>query len=178
MEINNSNCSYSLLTENTINAFISSEDVRFYKHRGFDLSGIMRAFYVNLVYKNRTEGGSTITQQLVKNLTQNTEVKLSRKWKELKSAIELESRFTKREILEAYLASIYFGRNYYGICEASFGYFGKSIADLTLSESSFLAGMITSPNYYIKYNEIANIRKNTVLKLMLKQKKITPTNFS
>ena len=177
MEINNSNCGYSLLTDNTINAFISSEDVRFYKHQGFDLLGIMRALYINLFYKNRTEGASTITQQLVKNLTQNTEIKLSRKWKEIKSAIELESHFTKREILEAYLASIYFGRNYYGICEAAFGYFGKYIADLTLSESAFLASMITSPNYYIKSNEIANIRKNEVLELMLKHQKINPDEF-
>ena len=169
-QINNSNCSYSQLSNHIKNAVITSEDNKFFNHHGFNIISILRALKKNIINKKYVEGGSSITQQLVKNLTNNNKRNLLRKVKELLLAIYLESNFNKDQIFEAYLASSYFGRSYIGICEAAYGYFGKSVNDLSLSESAWLASILPSPNNLNKKN--CNKLKNSVLHKLLKLKKL------
>lgn len=163
------------IPEHVQNAFIAVEDERFWKHYGIDFQGIARALY-NDIFNRRLEGGSTITQQLARNAFPiGRERTLRRKVQEAILAIELERRYTKKEILEMYLNHIYFGRDAYGIEVASRTYFGKPAKDLSPAEGALLAGLPQAPNTYepIGNPEAARRRRNVVLELMAKQGYIT-----
>ena len=151
-------------------AVIAIEDNRFYHHFGFDVQGIMRATLVNLQYGEIEEGASTITQQLVKNLFLARDQTFGRKAEELLLAMDMEANFSKDEILELYLNTIYYGSNYYGIAEASEGYFGKYPRDLKLPEAAMLAGVPNAPSLYSPYVNfmLAKKRQITVLDAMVK----------
>jgi penicillin-binding protein 1A len=129
-------------------AFIAAEDQRFYQHHGIDERGIIRAFIGNLASPGRPEGGSTITQQVVKNLLVGDDVTYQRKIREMIVASRLESTLSKNEILQLYLDSVYMGRGAWGIEMAARSYFGKSAKDLTLPEAAMLAGLLKGPSYY------------------------------
>ena len=163
------------LQPHTLNAFIAIEDKRFYEHNGYDLKRIIKASLVNLKNQSKSQGASTITQQLVKNILLNSEKTYSRKFKEIMLAIKTEKNFNKEEILNMYLNSIYFGSNAYGIESASNLYFDKSASELDINESAILAGIIKSPVYYspINYPEHSLKRKNIVLKQMYENGYIT-----
>src|SRR3984957_17389365 len=128
-------------------AFIAAEDRRFYQHHGIDEHGIIRAFIGNLAESGRPQGGSTITQQVVKNLLVGDGVTYERKIREMIVASRLEQSLSKNEILELYLNSIYLGRNSWGIEMAARIYFGKKAKELTLGEGALLAGLTKGPNY-------------------------------
>ena len=132
-------------------AVVAVEDTRFYKQRGFDLIGIARAVVVNVEAGEIQEGGSTITQQTVKNLFLTSDRTFTRKAEELILARGLEKNFDKDEILERYLNSIYFGSNFYGVRDAAQGYFGKEPADLSIAECAMLAGLPNAPSLYSPY---------------------------
>jgi penicillin-binding protein 1A len=129
-------------------AFIAAEDQRFYQHHGIDEHGIIRAFIGNLANPGRPEGGSTITQQVVKNLLVGEDVTYQRKIREMIVASRLESTLSKNDILLLYLNSTYLGRGSWGVEMASRSYFGKSAKDLTLAEGAMLAGLLKGPSYY------------------------------
>lgn len=151
-------------------AVIAVEDNRFYSHPGFDINGIFRAALVNLQYGEVTEGASTITQQLVKNLFLSQEQTMSRKVEELLLALDFEFRYSKNEILSLYLNTIYFGSGYYGIYDASRGYFGKDPSELTLPEAAMLAGLPNAPSLYSPYEDfiLAKKRQFIVLEAMVR----------
>ena len=128
--------------------FIAAEDQRFYQHHGIDERGIIRAFIGNLANPGRPEGGSTITQQVVKNLLVGADVTYQRKIREMIVASRLENTLSKNEILQLYINSVYMGRGAWGIEMAAHAYFGKSAKDLTLSEAAMLAGLLKGPSYY------------------------------
>ncbi|MBO0752026.1 MAG: transglycosylase domain-containing protein, partial [Bradyrhizobiaceae bacterium] len=129
-------------------AFIAAEDQRFYEHKGVDERGIVRAMVANMARSGRPQGGSTITQQVVKNLLVGDDVTYERKMREMIVATRLEHTLSKGEILELYLNSIYLGRGAWGIELAARNYFGKSASALTLAEGALLAGMPKGPTYY------------------------------
>lgn len=157
-------------------AIIAVEDNRFYRHSGFDIEGIARALLVNLQTGTLTEGGSTITQQLVKNLFLTQEKTFGRKVEEVVLAIDMELRYSKEEILEMYLNTIYFGSGAYGIGDAAKIYFGKKPADLTLSESAMLAGLPNAPTAFSPHNDLeaAKQRQAVVLAAMVRNSYIGP----
>lgn len=128
-------------------AFIAAEDKGFYRHWGFSPTGIARAAYYDLRSRSLALGGSTITQQLVKNTYFNPEKSFLRKFQEIVLAVKLERTYTKDEILEMYLNSVYFGEGVFGIENAAQRYFAKSAKDLSLAESSLLAGILPAPAY-------------------------------
>jgi penicillin-binding protein 1A len=130
------------------NAFIAAEDRRFYQHKGIDERGLIRAFVSTLAQSGRPEGGSTVTQQLVKNLLVGDDRTYERKIREMIVAARVESTLTKGEILELYLNSVYLGRGSWGIELAARNYFGKSVRELTLGEGALLAGLTKGPNYF------------------------------
>lgn len=141
-------------------AFITTEDRQFYEHSGIDLKAVLRAF-VALVQNSGevTQGGSTITQQLARNIFLSHEVSIERKVKEMFIAVELENTYTKDEILEFYINNIYFGNGFYGIEAAARGYFGKTVTDLTTSEMIFLCAIPNSPSLYDPVSNISNTLK-------------------
>lgn len=150
--------------------FIAAEDARFYSHKGFDIIRIFGALFSDIKTGNYNQGGSTISQQLIKNSHLTTDKTLSRKVQELFLSIQLENRFSKDEILEMYLNFIYFGNGAYGIEAASRAYFGKTASKLTLEEGALLAGIIKAPSYYAPHlNMKASLeRRNLILNLMAK----------
>ncbi|MGN1053262.1 MAG: transglycosylase domain-containing protein, partial [Candidatus Scatosoma sp.] len=156
-------------------AFIDAEDKHFYTHGGTDFLRMARAALNNLRARSFKEGASTISQQLIKNTHLTQEKTIKRKLLELKLTGELESRYTKDEILEKYLNSIYFGHNCFGIKSAAEFYFSKSPDELTLSEGAALAGIVKSPNNYspFKNPEKCKARRSAALAAMLKRKHIT-----
>jgi penicillin-binding protein 1A len=129
-------------------AFVAAEDQRFFDHHGIDERGLVRAFVVNMMQPGRPQGGSTITQQVVKNLLVGDDVTYERKVREIIVTSRLEHTLTKPEILELYLNSIYFGRNSWGVELAARNWFGKSIKDVSLAEAAMLAGLVKGPNYF------------------------------
>ena len=157
------------------NAIIATEDKGFYHHEGISIRGTIAALVTDIRSKSLTHGGSTLTQQLVKNLYLNPERTWRRKAVEALMALLLEARFSKDEILEGYLNEIYLGQNgavqIIGVEQASQVYFGKHVTYLTLPEAATLAGMIRSPNLLtpLRYPDRAKVRRDTVLKLMLDQ---------
>lgn len=161
-------------------AIVAAEDRRFYEHGAIDLMGIARAAIANYTAGSTVEGGSTISQQLVKNLFLSEERTMTRKLRELVLAVQLERKYTKDEILELYLNTIYFGHGTYGIGEASRTYFGKEPAELTLSECAILAGLPQAPSAYdpIDHPEEATKRMTIVLMLMAREGYITAKEAS
>ena len=129
-------------------AFVAAEDRRFFQHHGVDERGIIRAFIGNLGQSGRPQGGSTITQQVVKNLLVGEDVSYERKIREMIVASRLETILTKNEILELYLNSTYLGRGSWGVEMAARTYFGKPAKDLSVGEGAMLAGLLKGPNYY------------------------------
>ncbi len=128
-------------------AFVAAEDKRFYEHKGIDERGLIRAFIANLANSGHPQGGSTITQQVVKNLLVGDDLTYERKIREMVVATRLERTLSKDEILELYLNSVYLGRGSWGIELAARSYFGKPAKDLTLEEGALLAGLTKGPNY-------------------------------
>jgi penicillin-binding protein 1A len=129
-------------------AFVAAEDRRFFQHHGVDERGIIRAFIGNLAEPGRPQGGSTITQQVVKNLLVGDDVSYERKIREMIVASRLESTLSKNDILTLYLNSAYLGRGSWGVEMAARSYFGKSAKDLTLAEGAMLAGLLKGPSYF------------------------------
>jgi len=165
-------------------AVVVTEDARFWHHPGVDPIGIFRALFRNVRAGGVAEGGSTLTQQLVKNYYLTPERSMKRKVTEAFMAVILDAKYSKQEILEAYLNDIYLGRNrsisIVGVGEAARFYFGKPVAELQPAESAMLAGMIKSPNNYSPFvrPDLSLQRRNTVLGLMLKAKKIDQATYA
>ncbi len=156
-------------------AVVSIEDERFYQHRGIDFTGIVRAAVTNVTRKRVEEGGSTITQQLARNLFLTRKKSITRKIAEIVLALQIERRYTKAEILELYLNQIYWGHNAYGVESAALVYFNKHASDLTLSEAAMLAGVIEGPEKFSPYKNMegAKQRQATVLGKMVQLGVIT-----
>ena len=163
-----------------IDATISTEDKRFYNHTGFDFLRILKSIYVNISTKNLSEGASTITQQLARNLFSNFDKTWQRKLKEAWYAFRLEINYSKDEILEAYLNTINYGHGIYGIENASKFYFNKKAKDLTLAEAAILINIPKSPNNYSPINNYnkAKERQKYVLKIMLNNQIITEDEYN
>lgn len=161
------------ISPNIQKAVISTEDHRFYQHHGFDLIGIGRALVGFVIHRgNVVGGGSTLTQQLVKNSFLTNEQSLLRKFKELFIALEVEKKYSKEEILEMYLNHSYFGNGVYGVEDASQKYFGTSAKDISVSNAAVLAGALKAPSLYnpIDNYEKTKNRRDTVLGLMVDNK--------
>ena len=160
-------------------AIVSIEDHRFFDHNGIDLRGVARALWADIRHQAIIEGGSTITQQFVKNAYIRNEKTLARKVREAALAWQLEQRWSKDRILTAYLNTIYFGNGAYGIQQASRAYFGKAARKLGLAESALLAGIPSDPSLYdpVTNPRKAKARRRQVLGLMLEQGKITQRDF-
>jgi penicillin-binding protein 1A len=156
-------------------AFIAIEDRRFYSHYGVDPLGIARAAVANVLHRGVSQGGSTLTQQLAKNLFLTQERTLQRKLQELELALWLERKHSKSEILELYLNRVYFGSGAYGVEAAAQRYFGKSAKNVTLAEAAMLAGLVKSPSRLApnRNPEGAKKRAQTVLSAMAEAKFIT-----
>ncbi len=177
--------SISQMPMNLRNAFVAVEDARFYTHNGIDVKRIIGAFVKNFV-SGTQQGGSTITQQLIKNTILSSEQSYKRKIQEAYLAMQLETQYTKEQILESYLNTIYLGENYYGVYTAARGYFGKELYELSLRECAMLAGLCTNPyyynprrNYYTRTSEttdyaaITNNRTDYALRMMYENQFIT-----
>lgn len=158
------------------NAIIAAEDRRFYDHGAIDVLSVGRAMVANYMAGETVEGGSTISQQTVKNIFLTHERSLTRKVLELFLAIQLEKYYTKDQILEIYLNTIYFGHGAYGIGPASRTYFGKEPRDLSIPECALIAGLPQAPSAYdpIDHPEEAKKRTAIVLVLMAREGYITP----
>ena len=158
------------LPRDYIDSVVAVEDKRFYRHKGIDMIAIGRALCNDIRAGALVEGGSTITQQLAKNQYFTQEKKLSRKAAELFMAVEMEEHFSKDEILELYVNSIYFGNGYYGVREASLGYYGKEPEALTQEECMMLAGIPNAPSVYnpVDNRELAQERLAQVQNLIEK----------
>lgn len=164
------------ISQETIDALIAAEDKDFYDHDGFSITGIIRAFYGNLLSREITSGGSTITQQLVKNTLLTERQTFMRKYQELAIAVAVENRYSKDEILEMYLNSIFFGGTVFGIGEAAEFYFDTEPSELNLAQSSMLVGILPAPNAYsptLGNIEYAKERQRTVLDRMVRNEYIT-----
>ncbi len=150
------------------NAVIAVEDSRFYSHNGIDIKGIVRAIISNLRGGRVVQGGSTITQQLARNIYLSQRRTLNRKLQEAALAIRLERNYSKDQILELYLNQVYFGSRAYGVQTASKVYFGKNVKDLTLGECALLAGLPQRPSDYSPYENLnlALARRSVVLDRM------------
>ncbi|NLW48905.1 MAG: PBP1A family penicillin-binding protein [Firmicutes bacterium] len=172
--------SFDRIPKNVKNAVVAIEDSRFYQHNGIDLKGMARAFVHNITPGGGAmEGGSTITQQLAKISLLTSERTLSRKVQDINYALQIEKVYTKDEILELYLNSIYLAHGNLGIEAASRFYFNKSVSQLGLPESALLAGLIQSPENYspVKNPKKARNRRNTVLLKMMDQNYITKAQY-
>jgi penicillin-binding protein 1A len=156
-------------------AVIAAEDPRFYDHHGLDFWGIIRAAIKNFAYGRVVEGGSTITQQLARNLFLTKKKSLVRKLAEALIALKIEHHYTKEEILELYLNQVYLGHNAYGVESAANLYFGKTAAELDLAEAAMIAGLIRGPELYSPYRNFkgAKIRQVYVLNKMLEENYIS-----
>ncbi len=177
--------SITQMPPNLQHAFVAVEDARFYTHNGIDLKRIVGSFVKNFV-SNTNEGGSTITQQLIKNTVLSSELSYKRKIQEAYLAMQLETMYTKAQILECYMNTIYLGENYYGVEVAAEGYFGKSLSELSLRECAMLAGTTNNPyyynprrNFYVRqsdttdYKKLTNDRTDYVLRCMYENEFIT-----
>ncbi len=171
------------IPEDLTDAVVAVEDERFYKHHGVDPQSILRALLTDILHFRAKQGGSTLTQQLVKNFFLSPEKTIVRKFNEILMAMILEFRYSKEEIMEAYLNEIYFGQrgpvSITGVEEASKFYFGKGVSHLSLPEAALVAGMIRAPGEYSPFRnpDKATERRNVVLRLMMEQGKITQEDF-
>ncbi len=167
------------LRQHTVQAFIASEDRTFYSHKGLNGKRMLKALYKNIVSRSFKEGASTISQQLVKNTHLSGNKTIKRKLNEIRLTKALEKRYSKDEILEMYLNTIYFGHNCFGLESASEFYFDKSAENLTLEESAALVGLLTSPNNYSPFKNPDKClkRRNLVLKAMAECGYITENQY-
>ncbi|MEG9862423.1 MAG: penicillin-binding protein 1A [Parvularculales bacterium] len=162
------------IPKRVIQAFLATEDQRFYFHSGIDFMGLVRATFnniFNVIQERRLEGASTITQQVAKNFLLSNEVTIERKVREMMLAYRLEQAFSKDEILELYLNEIYLGIGGYGVAAAALNYFNKSLDDLTIEETAYLAALPKAPNnYHPVYKPQAALgRRNWVIKRMVEE---------
>ena len=157
---------YEDIPQNFVNCMVSIEDKKFYKHNGVDLKAIVRAAKSIIKNKRITQGGSTITMQLARNIYLDTNKNWQRKVKEMFIAMELEKKYSKNDIMEFYLNNVYFMNGYYGIQAACHGYFNCELSDLDLSQTAFLCAIPNSPTYYdpINNKEHTLTRRNLILK--------------
>ena len=172
---------YNDIPQVAVDAITSIEDKNFFKHKGYDLKAIIRAGVAYIKNKGViTQGGSTITQQLARNIFLSFEESWQRKAREIFIAIELEKKYTKKEIMEFYLNNIYFANGYYGIQSASLGYFGKGVNSLSLSQITFLLSIPNSPTRYNPYENIEGTlaRRDRILDQMVLDGKITEAQAS
>lgn len=169
--------SFADLSKDYINAVIAVEDHRYYTHGAIDPIGIARAFYTNIRDGEFDEGGSTITQQVAKNVIFNQDKTLVRKLGEIFAAYDLEKNYSKDEILAFYVNSSYFGDGYYCIYDAAHGYYQKDPKDLTLDEASMLAGIPNAPSVYAPTvnPDLAKKRQRHVLNKMVEYGYISQT---
>jgi penicillin-binding protein 1A len=167
------------IPQRLIQAFVAAEDRNFFKHPGVDVGAIIRAMIANLKAGRIVQGGSTITQQLAKNLFLTRERTIRRKIREAILALKIERTFDKKKILELYLNQIYLGNGAYGVEAASRVYFGKSVKDLTLEEAALLAGLPKAPSRFNPFvnPELAQKRRNYVLRRMLEDGYITREEY-
>lgn len=164
-------------------AMVAIEDSRFYQHSGLDFRGLARALWANVTDREMSQGASTITQQLARNMFLSSRKKLSRKIKEMLLAVQIERNWTKSRILETYLNQVYFGSGAYGVKAAAQVYFGKDVKDLKLEEAALLAGLPQRPSDLSPYASLratgsydrTKVRRNMVLDRMAELKFITPT---
>lgn len=159
------------ISDDTEHALIAAEDKDFYEHSGFDIFGIFRALYTNIIARDIAGGGSTLTQQLAKNTLLTEKQTILRKYQELVIAMAIEQRYSKDEILTMYLNSVYYGENSFGIEDASKNYFDKKPSELTLPESAMLIGVLPAPSAYSPISgdpELAKERQTTVLTRMVR----------
>lgn len=164
------------IADTTEKALIASEDKDFYEHSGFNFFSIVRSLYTNVLARQITGGGSTITQQLAKNTLLTERQTILRKYQELTIAMAIEQRYSKDEILTMYLNSVYYGENAFGIEQAAKNYFGKEPSELTLAESAMLVGVLPAPSAYSPISgdpDLAKERQTTVLTRMVKNGYIT-----
>lgn len=172
--------SYEELPRWAVDVMLVTEDKKFYAHEGVDYLANVRAFYYLIKNEGEiTQGASTITQQLARNIYLTNEVSYERKLVEVFLAWELEKLYTKKEILEFYLNNIYFGNGYYGIQAAAYGYFGRSVMDLSLSETIFICAIPNNPSLYDPYVRMNKTleRRDRMLKQMLEDEKITQAQY-
>ena len=167
---------YTLLSdipETFKNAMVSVEDRRFYKHHGFDYIGTARAIATDIRYLKPLEGGSTITQQLAKNIYFPQDGTPSRKIAEILMALKIEREYEKDDILELYFNVIYYGKGCYNIHDAAKKYFNKAPSDMTKYESTLLAGIPNAPSVYSNNSELAAKRQKKVLESMVRSEYIS-----
>ncbi len=179
---NDRNISYLTIDEipqSVQDAFVSIEDKRFYKHNGFDPFAILRAVRSLISTKSISQGGSTITQQLARNIYLTHTVSWERKVEEIFIAVSLEKKYYKKEILDFYINNIYFANGYYGIQAASEGYFGKNASELSLSEAAFLCAIPNNPTTYdpLTNKENTLTRRDLILKNMYEDEVITEAEY-
>ncbi len=168
------------ISDYLLDATVAVEDHRFYKHNGVELRSMVRAFLQNILAGEIVGGGSTITQQLAKNLYYSYDQSYLRKFSEIFTAYALEKELSKDEILELYLNVINYGDNHIGISQAAEGYFRKKPMDLTLEEATLLAGLPQSPSNYQLSNhyEAAKKRQEQVLEAMAKENMISESEIN
>lgn len=166
---------YSDLPDFYVDAVISVEDHRFKTHWGIDLIAVCRAAWTDIRTLSFQEGGSTITQQLAKNLLFTQDKAMERKVAEVFAAFDIEEKYTKEEIFELYVNTAYFGNGYYGIYDAAEGYYGKEPSELTDYEAAMLAGVPNAPSVYSPAvdPELASQRVVQVLQSMVRHKMLT-----
>src|SRR5205085_145861 len=162
-----------------INATLSTEDRNFYQHWGVDLWGVGRAAVSNVLHLRTTEGGSTITQQLARNLFLTQERTMTRKLKEIALAVQIERTYSKNQILELYFNQIYFGEGAYGVESGAKTFFNKPLGELTLPECALLAGLPANPSLYSPRRKptAAKLRRSKVLRNMLATHAVTQVEF-
>lgn len=162
-----------------IDAVVSVEDKRFYQHHGFDIIRIMKALFSNVTKGYIVEGGSTITQQMAKNLFLSNEQTMKRKLEEVFYAARIEMHYDKQTILEAYLNTLYYGHGIYGIANASDFFFGKALDELNIAQVAMLVGIPNGPSLYSPFIDLerANQRKETICWMMLQQEVINEAEY-
>lgn len=170
---------YADIPQNFVNCMVSIEDKKFYKHNGVDLKAIVRAAKSIIKNKRITQGGSTITMQLARNIYLDTNKNWQRKVKEMFIAMELEKKYSKNDIMEFYLNNVYFMNGYYGIQAACHGYFNCELSDLDMSQTAFLCAIPNSPTYYdpINNKDHTLTRRNLILKNLREDGKITQQEY-
>ena len=166
------------IPQHVLDAFVAVEDQRFFEHNGVDWQRTL-SVTLKAVFSSGTDGGSTITQQLVRDITQDKETTVGRKLREIFRALALENKYTKFDILESYLNRISFGRIAYGIGSAAYFYFDKEVSELTIAEAAILAGVVRSPSAYNPYTSLrkSKIRQEYALSCMYEQGYISTDEY-
>ena len=156
---------------------VEIEDKRFYSHNGIDFKGISRAIIENIKAGRIVQGGSTVSQQLARNIIRDSRKTVTRKLKESYKAIQIEKQYSKDEILNLYFNSVYFGKNIWGLRTAGLHYFGKEVENLSQTEQLHLLTILRGPNYYAKRKEITKKRYNAINNILLDRKLISKSRY-